>query len=104
MNGFLRWLDDFSRASSFQDERGRMQARFVIVGSLLGGMRAITWTQVVQCIVFLTAYLVPVTMLLGYDDTPSSPKTCAPKPLPPCKLCAIWAWVWACSRAIRPQP
>ena len=44
MNGFLRWLDDFSRASSFQDERGRMQARFVIVGSLLGGMMSLTST------------------------------------------------------------
>ncbi|MBL8938105.1 MAG: response regulator [Archangium sp.] len=44
MNGFLRWLDEFSRASSFPDERGRMQARFVVVGSLLGGLMSLTST------------------------------------------------------------
>jgi cation/acetate symporter len=35
----------------------------VLFCSLLGGMRAITWTQVAQCIVMLVAYLVPVTIL-----------------------------------------
>lgn len=35
----------------------------VLFCSFLGGMRAITWTQVMQCIVLLIAYLVPVTML-----------------------------------------
>lgn len=35
----------------------------VLFCSFLGGMRAITWTQVLQCIVLLMAYLVPVTML-----------------------------------------
>jgi cation/acetate symporter len=35
----------------------------VLFCSVLGGMRAITWTQVAQCIVLLIAYLVPVTML-----------------------------------------
>lgn len=35
----------------------------VLFCSLLGGMRAITWIQVVQCIALLTAYFVPVTML-----------------------------------------
>jgi cation/acetate symporter len=35
----------------------------VLFCSYLGGMRAITWTQVAQCIVLLIAYLVPVTML-----------------------------------------
>ncbi|MBM4777041.1 MAG: response regulator [Archangiaceae bacterium] len=44
MNGFLRWLDEFSRASSFPDERGRMQARFVVVGSVLGGIMSLTST------------------------------------------------------------
>ncbi len=36
MKRVLRWLDDYSRASSFTDERSRMQARFVLAGSLLG--------------------------------------------------------------------
>jgi len=35
----------------------------VLFCSFLGGMRAITWTQVAQCIVLLIAYLVPVTIL-----------------------------------------
>ena len=35
----------------------------VLFCSFLGGMRAITWTQVAQCVVLLIAYLVPVTML-----------------------------------------
>jgi cation/acetate symporter len=35
----------------------------VLFCSYLGGMRAITWTQVAQCIVLLIAYLAPVTML-----------------------------------------
>jgi cation/acetate symporter len=35
----------------------------VLFCSYLGGMRAITWTQVAQGIVLITAYLAPVTML-----------------------------------------
>jgi cation/acetate symporter len=35
----------------------------VLFCSYLGGMRAITWTQVTQCIVLLIAYLTPVTIL-----------------------------------------
>ena len=35
----------------------------VLFCSYLGGMRAITWTQVAQCIILLIAYLVPVTIL-----------------------------------------
>jgi cation/acetate symporter len=35
----------------------------VLVCSFLGGMRAVTWTQVSQCIVILVAYLVPVIWL-----------------------------------------
>ncbi len=35
----------------------------VLFCSYLGGMRAITWTQVAQCIVLLLAYLTPVTIL-----------------------------------------
>jgi cation/acetate symporter len=40
----------------------------VLFCSYLGGMRAITWTQVVQCLVLVVAYLVPVT-LLSWRDT-----------------------------------
>jgi cation/acetate symporter len=35
----------------------------ILVCSFLGGMRAVTWTQVAQCIVLLLAFLVPVTWL-----------------------------------------
>lgn len=35
----------------------------VLVCSFLGGMRAVTWTQAVQCIVLVVAYLVPVIWL-----------------------------------------
>ncbi len=35
----------------------------VLFCTYLGGMRAITWTQVAQCIVLLIAYLTPVTIL-----------------------------------------
>jgi cation/acetate symporter len=35
----------------------------VLVCSFLGGMRAVTWTQVAQCIIILIAYLVPVAWL-----------------------------------------
>lgn len=35
----------------------------VLFCSFWGGMRAITWTQVAQCIILLIAYLVPVTWL-----------------------------------------
>lgn len=35
----------------------------ILLSSFLGGMRAITWTQVAQYLVIIVAYLVPVTML-----------------------------------------
>lgn len=35
----------------------------ILVCSLLGGMRAVTWTQVAQYIVLIVAYLVPVVIL-----------------------------------------
>lgn len=35
----------------------------ILVCSFLGGMRAITWTQVAQCVIILAAYLVPVVWL-----------------------------------------
>src|SRR5208282_1083604 len=35
----------------------------ILVCSFLGGMRAITWTQVAQYIVLITAFLVPAVML-----------------------------------------
>ncbi len=35
----------------------------VLVCSFLGGMRAVTWTQVAQCIILVIAYLVPVAWL-----------------------------------------
>ena len=35
----------------------------ILVCSFLGGMRAVTWTQVGQCIVLLIAYMVPVVWL-----------------------------------------
>jgi cation/acetate symporter len=35
----------------------------VLVCSFLGGMRAVTWTQVAQCIVLVLAYLTPVAWL-----------------------------------------
>ncbi len=35
----------------------------VLVCSFLGGMRAVTWTQVAQCIIIVVAYLVPVAWL-----------------------------------------
>jgi cation/acetate symporter len=35
----------------------------VLVCSFLGGMKAVTWTQVAQYIILITAYLVPVTAL-----------------------------------------
>jgi cation/acetate symporter len=37
----------------------------IIVCSLLGGMRAVTWTQVAQYIVLIIAYLLPVVILSG---------------------------------------
>jgi cation/acetate symporter len=40
----------------------------ILVCSFLGGMRAITWTQVAQYLVLIVAYLVPVTML-AYKTT-----------------------------------
>ena len=35
----------------------------ILVCSFLGGMRAVTWTQVAQYIILIVAYLVPVTIL-----------------------------------------
>jgi len=35
----------------------------VLVCSFLGGMKAVTWTQVAQYIILIVAYLIPVTML-----------------------------------------
>jgi len=35
----------------------------VLVCSFLGGMRAVTWTQVAQCVILVIAYLVPVVWL-----------------------------------------
>ncbi|MBK1712575.1 sodium:solute symporter family protein [Rubrivivax gelatinosus] len=35
----------------------------VLVCSFLGGMRAVTWTQVAQCIILVVAYLAPVAWL-----------------------------------------
>ena len=35
----------------------------VLVCSFLGGMRAVTWTQVAQCIIIVIAFLVPVAWL-----------------------------------------
>jgi len=35
----------------------------ILVCSFLGGMRAVTWTQVAQCIILLVAYLIPVAWL-----------------------------------------
>lgn len=35
----------------------------VLVCSFLGGMRAVTWTQVAQYVILIVAYLVPVTIL-----------------------------------------
>ena len=40
----------------------------ILVCSMLGGMRAVTWTQVAQYIILIIAYLVPV-VLLSYRDT-----------------------------------
>jgi cation/acetate symporter len=43
----------------------------ILVCSFLGGMRAVTWTQVAQCIILLIAYLIPVGWLgLQYAHTP----------------------------------
>lgn len=35
----------------------------ILVCSFLGGMRAVTWTQVAQCIILIIAYIVPVVWL-----------------------------------------
>ncbi|HMW19047.1 MAG TPA: cation acetate symporter [Accumulibacter sp.] len=40
----------------------------ILVCSFLGGMRAVTWTQVAQYIILIVAYLVPVT-ILSYQVT-----------------------------------
>ncbi len=35
----------------------------ILVCSFLGGMRAVTWTQVAQCAILIVAYLIPVVLL-----------------------------------------
>ncbi|MCP2937954.1 hypothetical protein NK983_35195, partial [Salmonella enterica subsp. enterica serovar Typhimurium] len=35
----------------------------ILVCSFLGGMRAVTWTQVAQYIILIVAYLIPVVIL-----------------------------------------
>jgi cation/acetate symporter len=43
----------------------------ILVCSFLGGMRAVTWTQVAQCIILVIAYLIPVAWLgLKYLSNP----------------------------------
>jgi cation/acetate symporter len=43
----------------------------ILVCSFLGGMRAVTWTQVAQCIILVIAYLIPVAWLgMKYADSP----------------------------------
>jgi len=43
----------------------------VLVCSFLGGMRAVTWTQVAQCIIVVIAYLIPVAWLgMKYAGSP----------------------------------
>jgi cation/acetate symporter len=51
----------------------------ILVCSFLGGMRAVTWTQVAQCIILLVAYLVPVGWLgLQYAHSPVPQLTYGP--------------------------
>ena len=45
----------------------------ILVCSFLGGMRAVTWTQVAQYIVLIVAYLVPVVWLAFKQAGPSLP-------------------------------
>lgn len=40
----------------------------ILVCSFLGGMRAVTWTQVAQYVILIVAYIVPVAML-SYKET-----------------------------------
>jgi cation/acetate symporter len=43
----------------------------ILVCSFLGGMRAVTWTQVAQYIILIVAYLIPVVMLsIKFTDNP----------------------------------
>jgi len=45
----------------------------ILVCSFLGGMKAVTWTQVAQYIVLIIAYLIPVTVLsFKYTGNPIS--------------------------------
>jgi cation/acetate symporter len=46
----------------------------VLVCSVLGGMRAVTWTQVAQYIVLISAYMIPVIMLSFIVFGPSIPQ------------------------------
>jgi cation/acetate symporter len=51
----------------------------ILVCSFLGGMRAVTWTQVAQCIILLVAYLIPVAWLgLQYANSPLPQLTYGP--------------------------
>jgi cation/acetate symporter len=46
----------------------------ILVCSFLGGMRAITWTQIAQYIILLLAYMIPVVWLsLKHTDNPVPP-------------------------------
>lgn len=46
----------------------------ILVCSFLGGMRAITWTQIAQYIILLLAYMIPVVWLsMKHTDNPAPP-------------------------------
>ncbi|MDO9636566.1 MAG: VC_2705 family sodium/solute symporter, partial [Thiobacillus sp.] len=49
----------------------------ILVCSFLGGMRAVTWTQVAQYIILIIAYLIPVVWLAGtHTGTPVPQVAC----------------------------
>jgi cation/acetate symporter len=53
-----------SRLTGVQFEIGiLMGLGGVLVCSFLGGMRAVTWTQVAQCVILILAFLIPVSWL-----------------------------------------
>ena len=44
----------------------------ILFCSFLGGMRAVTWTQVAQCIILILAYVIPLAWLgINYAHTPA---------------------------------
>ena len=47
----------------------------ILVCSFLGGMRAVTWTQVAQYIILIIAYLTPIVILSAYALRHSDPGT-----------------------------